>query len=95
MRKIIGAAAFAAMAFTALPASAQDPYDYPWCLQGRIWGYPGSCNFTSYPQCQAAASGTDAYCGPNPQFYFDSQRRAASRPYRARRARRHSHVHQG
>jgi len=37
MRKIIGAAAFVAMVFTALPASAQpnDPYDYPYCLQGK------------------------------------------------------------
>jgi hypothetical protein len=40
MRKIIGAAAFVAMVFTALPASAQpnDPYDYPYCLQGHDYG---------------------------------------------------------
>ncbi len=74
MHRIIGASALAAMMFTALPASAQpnDPYDYPFCLQGRTWGYPGLCQFTSYPQCQETASGTDAYCGPNPRFLFAS-----------------------
>lgn len=91
MRRIIGVAAFAAMMFAAWPASAHDPYDYPWCLQGRVWGYPGLCNFTSYPQCQDTASGTDAYCGPNPRIYFESQQRAAPRHYRARR----SHTHEG
>jgi hypothetical protein len=40
MHKIIGAAAFVAMVLTALPASAQgDFYDYPYCLQGRAYGY--------------------------------------------------------
>ena len=40
MRQIIGAAAFMAIALTAAPAAAQD---YPYCLQGRQWGYPGNC----------------------------------------------------
>ena len=70
MRKIIGAAAFVALVFTALPASAQpsDPYDYPYCLQGKDYGLPGFCQFTSYQQCMAAASGITAYCGINPRF---------------------------
>ena len=80
MRKIIGAAAFVATVFTALPATAHDPYDYPYCLQGRSWGYPGLCYFTNYQQCQASASGTDAYCGPNPRSLFESQPSAARRP---------------
>jgi hypothetical protein len=77
MRKIVGAAAFAAMVLTALPASAQqdDPYDYPYCLQGKDYGLPGLCQFTSYLQCQATASGTFSYCGPNPRFAFGWQRR--------------------
>ena len=95
MRKIMGAAAFVAVAFTALPALARDPYDYPWCLHGRIWGYPGLCNFTSYPQCQASASGTDAYCGANPRFYAESQQRPPPRPHRARRSHRHVDIHKG
>jgi hypothetical protein len=49
------------------PASArQDTF----CLQGRIWGYPGNCQFSTYEQCQATASGTDAYCGVNPRAAF-------------------------
>jgi len=72
MRKIIGAAAFVAMVFTALPASAQpsNPYDYPYCIQGGDYGLPGLCRFTSYLQCSAEASGRLAYCGPNPRFAF-------------------------
>ena len=67
MRQIIGAAAFLAIALTAAPASARD---YPFCLQGRQWGYPGKCDFTTYQQCLATASGTDSYCGENPRFLF-------------------------
>src|SRR6201999_3254976 len=67
MRKIIGAAAFVAIVFTALPASAQpsDPYDYPYCLQGKNYGLPGLCQFTSYRQCMATSSGMFGYCGLN------------------------------
>jgi hypothetical protein len=53
----------------------QDRY----CLQGRIWGYPGNCQFSSYAQCMATASGTDAYCGINPQYAFARQQRGAYR----------------
>lgn len=83
MRKIIGAAAFVATVFTALPASALDPYDYPYCLQGRTYGYPGLCYFTTYQQCEASASGTFNYCGPNPRFAYGAQPRGR-RPYRVR-----------
>jgi hypothetical protein len=70
MRHIIGAAAFITIALTAAPATAQD---YPYCVQGRQWGYPGKCDFTTYQQCMATAYGTDAYCGPNPRFLFGQQ----------------------
>jgi hypothetical protein len=46
-----------------------------YCLQGRIWGYPGNCQFSNYAQCMATASGTDAYCDKNPQYLFAEQRR--------------------
>ena len=55
------------------PGAAPDSY----CLQGRQWGYPGNCQFSSYAQCMATASGTDAYCGINPQYAFARQRRGA------------------
>ena len=43
--------------------ATQDRY----CLQGRQWGHPGNCQFSSYAQCMATASGTDASCGINPR----------------------------
>ena len=46
-----------------------------YCLQGVIWGYPGNCQFSTYNQCMATASGTVAYCDVNPQYYFAEQRR--------------------
>ena len=55
------------------PPPIQDRY----CLQGRIWGYPGNCQFATYEQCMATASGTDAYCGENPTHLFGPQRRPA------------------
>ncbi|HYJ20135.1 MAG TPA: DUF3551 domain-containing protein [Burkholderiales bacterium] len=48
-----------------------------YCLQGRHWGYPGNCQFSSYDQCMATASGTHAYCGINPQAAYARQRRGA------------------
>ncbi|WP_439373402.1 DUF3551 domain-containing protein [Bradyrhizobium sp. DASA03120] len=57
-----------------VPTARQDVY----CLQGRIWGYPGNCQFSSYSQCMATASGTDAYCGINPVYAFE-RRRSQSR----------------
>ena len=85
MRKIIGAAAFVAMVFTALSASAQpnNPYDYPYCLQGKEYGLSGLCQFTNYQQCMATASGIIAYCGINPRFAFGWQPRGRQ-PYLAR-----------
>ena len=74
------------MVLAAVQARAQS-YGYPpgptgpnsYCLQGRIWGYPGNCQFSSYAQCMATASGTNAYCGINPQYAFARQRRGAYR----------------
>ncbi|WP_407114443.1 DUF3551 domain-containing protein [Bradyrhizobium sp. LMG 9283] len=66
-RLLIAAAAAALVASfgASTDAVAQDRY----CLQGRIWGYPGNCQFASYAQCMASASGTNAYCGVNPRYY--------------------------
>ncbi len=60
---------------TALAEAIQDRY----CLQGRIWGYPGNCQFSGYAQCMATANGTDAYCGINPRYAFARQRSGAHR----------------
>jgi len=42
-------------------------------------GLSGNCQFSSYPQCMATASGTDAYCGINPQYAFARQQHDAYR----------------
>jgi len=61
---------------TSAPAEAiQDRY----CLQGRKWGYPGNCQFSTYQQCMATASGTNAYCGINPMRAFADQERGRHR----------------
>jgi uncharacterized protein DUF3551 len=51
-------------------SGTQDKY----CLQGRSWGYPGNCQFSSYRQCMATASGTFATCGINPAYAYARQR---------------------
>ncbi|MBK3663822.1 DUF3551 domain-containing protein [Bradyrhizobium diazoefficiens] len=70
MKRSIFAAAVVSIAVASFgmstPAAAQDRY----CLQGRIWGYPGNCQFASYGQCMASASGTNAFCGINPRYAY-------------------------
>lgn len=68
----------AGLASIAIPASAQDRY----CLQGREWGYPGNCEFSTYAQCRATASGTDSDCGINPRYGYRHQREDWHGPYR-------------
>ncbi|MFB9264741.1 DUF3551 domain-containing protein [Bradyrhizobium erythrophlei] len=70
------ALAAAATAVSTGPAAAG--YDYPWCAQGKGYGYPGECSYQTYQQCQASVSGRNLYCGVNPLFAFgqaQSQRR--------------------
>lgn len=47
-----------------------------YCLQGRHWGHPGNCQFSTMQQCRAAASGTSAFCGVNPRYAFAHRRPA-------------------
>lgn len=64
------------------PAPAAERIQDRYCLQGRQWGYPGNCQFSSYQQCMATAYGTDAYCGINPmQAYAHPRGRYVERYY--------------
>jgi hypothetical protein len=74
------ASAASAVIASASPAAA---FDYPYCLQGKQTGIPGDCNYASYAQCMASASGRDAYCAINPRVAFDrpAPRRRVQRPY--------------
>ena len=61
----------AASTMGALPAAARD---YPFCIKGcDFGGGRGDCNFSSYQQCQATASGRDATCAANPYFNADAE----------------------
>ena len=77
---VLAAVSVLAATGSSSPAAAQGLQDR-YCLQGWIWGYPGNCQFSSYGQCMASASGTDAYCGPNPQRAYAQEPR---RRYRDR-----------
>jgi hypothetical protein len=59
-------AAGAVSAAVAMPASARE---FPYCIKGcDFGGGGGDCSFVSLAQCQATASGRDAYCAANPYF---------------------------
>ena len=64
-------------AYAPAPSGIQDRF----CLQGRRWGYPGNCLFSTYEQCMWSASGTPDYCGENPQYLFRQQGRGYGAPY--------------
>jgi hypothetical protein len=74
---------FGALASSALPAAAQN---YPFCIKGCDFGAGrGDCSFSSYQQCQATASGRDAYCDVNPQYNANAELQPdRSRPSRRR-----------
>ena len=60
--------------------------EFPFCIKGcDFGGGAGDCSFVSYQQCQATASGRDAYCAANPyanakaELQRDSGRRSRRR----------------
>ncbi|WP_084799775.1 DUF3551 domain-containing protein [Bradyrhizobium sp. Ai1a-2] len=64
MRTLLLALATSATVFaTAVTPVAASEYRF--CLQGEEFAGGGDCGFTSYQQCQAAASGRTAFCGAN------------------------------
>ena len=73
-RTILTLASFAALMAAIAPTAQAHATNDRYCLQGRMWGYPGNCQFASYQQCQASASGTSAYCGINPRYAYSQQR---------------------
>jgi hypothetical protein len=74
----------AATLSAATPAVARD---FPYCIRGCDFGAgAGDCSFSSLSQCQATASGRDAYCAANPYFNAKAEMKAdmpteRSRPY--------------
>ena len=82
MRKMLLAMMAVAAAGVAGVATSAPAHAGAWCVQGRDEGIPGDCSYSSYAQCQASASGRNAYCNVNPRYAFGGP------PPRAPRARR-------
>ena len=77
-----GGLAIAGLAIGTAPAEAVGTR-YPFCIQGDE--YPGlsNCTYTSYEQCEAAASGRFLYCMENP-YYIPRGDNYDPRAYRGR-----------
>jgi hypothetical protein len=69
------------IAGTTAPAPAAEAIQDRYCLQGRQSGYPGNCEFSTYQQCQATASGTNEGCGINPMRAYAQRRGGYQRRY--------------
>jgi hypothetical protein len=80
MRRTILLAAFTTLTAvsalgTVAPAAAAERTQNRYCLQGDDYGYPGNCQFSTYEQCQATASGTFNGCGINPRYAYAPAKR--------------------
>ena len=86
MRSLVLIATFGALSLAPSVASAGpvrdffNPPDLAYCLQGKDYGLPGLCEFHTYQECQAAASGTASYCGINPRYAFAQPEPAYEEP---------------
>ena len=76
---ILAAASLLTVAGGVQTATAREQLQDTYCLQGRKSGYPGNCQFSTYEQCLATASGTGEGCGINPMKAFAQQRRGQNR----------------
>ena len=75
MRRILLITALAVASTLTLTASTSPASAARYCLQGSGWGYPGNCQFATFAQCMASASGTNAGCGVNPRYAYRSRAR--------------------
>ena len=76
-------AAAAVSAAFAMPAVARE---LPYCIKGCDFGAgAGDCSFSSLAQCQATASGRDAYCAANPYFNAKAEMQPDMQSDRSRR----------
>jgi hypothetical protein len=65
---VVIALAVSALAAETMPAAAQSPYSYPWCLRGARGGSM-SCYFRSYQECRITASGRGGWCMRSPYYH--------------------------
>jgi hypothetical protein len=84
MRSAIAIFGLASVLVCLASITPSEARDYKYCLMGDFLDYPGDCMYSTMAQCQASASGRQAYCDINPRYAFamqQQQRRA--RGYRA------------
>ena len=70
---IAALAVAAAGALTPRPAQA---IEYPWCVQYGGSNGSQNCGFSTFAQCQAAASGTGGFCNENPRYEAPAEKPA-------------------
>ena len=56
-----------ALATDTVPAAAQSPTSYPWCLQGAKSGSL-SCYFNNWQECMTSKSGLGGHCIRSPYY---------------------------
>ncbi|WP_082512476.1 DUF3551 domain-containing protein [Afipia sp. Root123D2] len=74
MKLMLAALAIVA-GFTVIETTPASARDYPYCLVSRGTGSPGDCQYRSYRECMATASGRVASCHINPRVAFGRQYR--------------------
>jgi len=70
---IIALAAVSAFGTAAAISSPVEAQEYAYCMQGKDAGYPGDCQYRSYAECKASASGRGEDCAINPRFAYNRQ----------------------
>jgi hypothetical protein len=50
-----------------VPAAAQSPYSYPWCLRGAKGST--SCYYNNYRECMTTLSGRGGWCARSPYYH--------------------------
>ena len=60
-------------------SSPAQAHDHNYCLLDRIWGYTGSCEFSTFQQCLVSSLKTGFGCVVKPRYAFARPRRHQSR----------------
>jgi hypothetical protein len=76
---IIALAAVTALGTGAAVSSPAAASEFAYCMQGKDAGFPGDCQYRSYAECKASASGRGEDCAINPRYAYSRQQNRAWR----------------
>ena len=76
---VIALAAVSALGTASAVSSPAAAREFPYCMQGKDAGFPGDCQYSSYAECKASASGRGEDCAINPRFAYSRQQNRAWR----------------